>query len=35
MQGLKKERSPEMKATMPVKSDEESKPVEAMGAIIV
>jgi hypothetical protein len=35
MHGLKKERSPEIKATMPVKSVEESKLVEAMGAIIV
>ena len=35
MQGLKKERIPEINATIPVKSDEESKPGEVMGAIIV
>lgn len=35
MQGLKKESNPEIKAITPVKSVEESKPVEVMGAIIV
>ncbi|OQB77116.1 MAG: hypothetical protein BWX92_01204 [Deltaproteobacteria bacterium ADurb.Bin135] len=35
MQGLKKERIPEIKATIPEKSVDESMPVETMGAIIV
>jgi hypothetical protein len=35
MQGLKNERRPEIKDTIPVRSVDERTPVEAMAAIIV